>query len=466
MSPRARNWTFALASLLLACSARTAPAPGQLLLYLDTDAPLPTGSSVTEDVLTPAPLFDRVRFDVVKGASACASDCSREFDVTEALVMSGGASFGVLAPLVGDATLRVRLFRASAVVEGEPDPGSTVDRTFALPEPPSVGVAAYTLFMPTEDAGVPDGTVTPIAPEPGRPNPAHAGTWAGATRTPCASPAREGEVCIPGGAFWMGNLSVPNCGPGSGSVSRLVVLSPYFMDATEVTVGAFRQGGGQSTVTATGTSGCEIVDYCTYTPSPGPNESLPVNCVDWQEARSYCQNQGKDLPTEAEFEYAAGGLASQPYVWGTDVPSCGQAVFARGGYGAFGGTVSICSEVAAGQECSGAPPGGVGLGGPLPPRSGTLDRLVVDLPGEGGTIYDLAGNVTEFARDHWDLETGPCWSRPGVYDDPVCDDPSSTDVPVRGGAWSFAASELLAARRSGATDDAIDPEYGFRCVRE
>ena len=60
--------------------------------------------------------------------------------------MSGGASFGVLPPLAGDGTIRVRLFRGNAIVQGEPDPGSTIDITFALPAAPPTGAGEYTLF--------------------------------------------------------------------------------------------------------------------------------------------------------------------------------------------------------------------------------------------------------------------------------------------------------------------------------
>jgi formylglycine-generating enzyme len=455
-----------LAVTLVACAPNTAPAPAQLLLYLDTDAPLPSGSSASPDALAPAPLFNRVRFDVVRGEGTSACDCSEEFDVTQDLVMSGAASFGVLPPLAGDGAIRVRLFRDTAIVQGEPDPGSTIDMTFALPAAPTNGAADYTLFLPTDVVGVPQGTTTPLTPRAGRPNPAHVGTWAGAKRTPCASPAREGEVCVPGGAFWMGNVAVPNQGPGSGNVSRLVVLSPYFIDATEVTVAAYRTGGGQIGFPWSGTVSCDLTDYCTYTPAPGPNDMLPVTCMIWQQARSFCQSQGKDLPTEAEFEYVAGGLASQPYVWGRDVPQCGDAVFGRGGLGSYAGYPSQCISLGSGQQCEGSPPGGVGYGGPLPPMSGALDRLTIAFSGFEGTVYDLDGNVAEFARDRWDLETGPCWSRPGVYANPLCTDPASSEFVVGAGDWAEAPADLLAAQRSASVSFGGGPEYGFRCVRE
>ena len=98
--------------------------------------------------------------------------------------------------------------------------------------------------------------------------------------------------------------------------------------------------------------------------------------------------------------------------------------------------------------------------------SGTLDRLTIAFPGFNGTVYDLAGNVAEFARDRWDLETGPCWSRTGIYTNPVCGDPASNEVVVRAGDWAESPADLLAAERSSSVAFGGGPEYGFRCVRD
>lgn len=54
-------------------------------------------------------------------------------------------------------------------------------------------------------------------------------------------------------------------------------------------------------------------------------ENHPVVHVSWFDANAYAKWAGGQLPTEAQFEYAArGGLEQQPFVWGSERPEEGE----------------------------------------------------------------------------------------------------------------------------------------------
>jgi formylglycine-generating enzyme len=427
---------------LAGCGDRALPPEGQVLLHVETDAPL-DGSPL-------APLFDRLRIEIFpEGASEPCAGCSREIAVDTALFAEGRASLGI-APAPGErVVVRLRLYRHAGAASGEPRPRSTLDAFARLPAVGEEGIVDATVVLMTERVGQPQGSLElPVEAQVGAPGASLVGSWPGAASHDCAGSPGEGEVCVPGGAFWMGDpllelSAVPDIG---GQAERLVVISPFYLDATEVTVAAFRASGLARSLFPGGPSdnpheANTNIPGCLYTSEPSDSDPLPVNCLTWELAAEYCAALGKRLPTEAELELALSGRGVGRFVWGDSEPECGDAIYARNGE---------CAAFGDGIE---------------PPGQGQRDRLV--LP--GGAAVDLAGNLHEWAADRWNRDEEACW-QPLLLDDPLCDTPSAVDGPgrsIRGGAWNSYALGTAAAMRYRLffETQAVANDVGFRCAR-
>ena len=437
-----RAFAFALASAMtLACdSGTTTLLPlGQIVLFVSTDAPLPApaglvvGASVCPSQPPDVPaLFDALRIDVYDASQHLCAECSRTFAVDCALVDGGRASVGIQPPVGASGYVaRVRLFRSPYVANDEPLPSAAIDAFVALPPVPAEGKIDVTVDLPTDGVGAPSSSLSsPEQATLGTPPSGRVGTWPPAHRTSCTQTPGPGEACLPGGAYWMGNPNVVGVlASVDANVPHLVTLSPFILDAAEVSVGAFRASGvavPADTATlypgdpfdTTGTPG-----GCQYSSTPAGNDAMPANCVTWARAHAYCSKLGKDLVTEAQFEYVASGLAGHTYVWGENDPACADAVFARGG------TPSIpvsCTTTNA----------------PAAPGSGTLDRIMFG----SAAVVDLAANLREWARDDF-VRSTPCWTA-AVLHDPVCNTQGGTNErAVRGGGWRDEPSFLRAATR-------------------
>jgi formylglycine-generating enzyme required for sulfatase activity len=172
---------------------------------------------------------------------------------------------------------------------------------------------------------------------------------------------------VPGGTFFR-SYNYPNypSGPGPANQSYPATVSGFRLDKYLVTVGRFRQfvaawkvgytpppgsgkhvhlNGGLGLVNAGDDAGISYepgwvasddvnvaptdanlltTDYAgrgTWTSSPGTQENLPINVVDWHEAYAFCIWDGGFLPSEAEYEYAAaGGSEDRLFPWGITDP--------------------------------------------------------------------------------------------------------------------------------------------------
>ena len=118
-------------------------------------------------------------------------------------------------------------------------------------------------------------------------------------------------VRIEGGSFMMG--SDDEEAYDSEQPVHQVQVSTFWMAESEVTVAQYQRcvDAGVCTEPSIGS------EYCTWGKSGYENH--PVNCVDWGQARTFSRWVGGDLPTEAQWEYAARGGQSFRYA-GSDNP--------------------------------------------------------------------------------------------------------------------------------------------------
>ncbi len=237
-------------------------------------------------------------------------------------------------------------------------------------------------------------------------------------------------VAIEGGSFRMGSEE----GRDNERPLHEVSLPAFEILRQEVTDGDYRQCVNAEACTEPRFDrGNDLVQpqYCTWLAEG--REDHPINCIDWTQARAFCQWIGARLPTEAEWEYAARGRGRDvPYPWGTAPPTCSLAIM--GVAPVFVG----CREERTFPVCS-------------RPRGNTPQGLC-----------DMAGGVIEWVEDegHESYEGAPSDGSAWV------DSESPTTRIARGGSlatWdvAFLRTTLRFAFEPGT------PRYvvGIRCAR-
>jgi len=191
----------------------------------------------------------------------------------------------------------------------------------------------------------------------------------------------------------------------------------------------------------------------------GPRSSLkgklwhPVVHVAYEDALAYAKWAGKELPTEAEWEFAArGGLDGAEYAWGDEFMPGGRA-FANTWHGEFPYFRQSGDAQATTSPVGIFPPNGYGL-------------------------YDMIGNVWEWTCD---------WYAPGhnhgesccagalntrIEESEASIDPSTPDIRIprkvmKGGSWLCAPNYCRRYRPAARMAQAVDTStchLGFRCV--
>jgi len=176
----------------------------------------------------------------------------------------------------------------------------------------------------------------------------------------------------------------------------------------------------------------------------GPGSSLkglakhPVVHVAFEDAEAYAKWIGKEIPTEAEWEFAARGkLEGAAFVWGDEFEPDGE-VMANTWQGDF-------------------------------PHENLLEdgfewtAPVGSFPPNGYGLYEMAGNVWEWTAD-WFSAT---WHLDGPRENPT-GPPSGDRRALRGGSYLCHASychRYRVSARMGNTPDSSTGNIGFRCAR-
>ncbi|MFI5301643.1 MAG: hypothetical protein ACHREM_26440, partial [Polyangiales bacterium] len=226
---------FALASFE-GCGGRVQPYQGQLVIHVDSDAFVPPAPGSAVDPHRPPWLFDRVRFELFHaGSPAPVNGNSRDFSIDEGMFRTGSVSVGVL-PDVGDATytVRVTLFRGDRAIDGLPPQSMVLQSTASLPPVAADGLNDVTIVLHTADVGQSVGSGAPNAATLGAPSTSLIESWQAGAYQACAHAPATGQRCIPGGAYWFGDPAMRGQTEGNDIYDEaLVVVSPFFLDATE-----------------------------------------------------------------------------------------------------------------------------------------------------------------------------------------------------------------------------------------
>lgn len=426
------------------CSDSTAPRD-QWLVEVISDAPVPL-------------VGDRLLVEVLDedGTPHCGG-CRRQLGLSADRPWP--ISFGIAATAGAPPLLRVRLYRVENTGDdGFPLAATSLDQLVRLPAAAGVTRVGVELSMACLDlesdiraqrsCDAEVGVLGAIA-EARPPRSAPLAAWDPGLDQPCGGATPEGTVCVPSGAFIQGDakgfavareaLALPE---------RLVVVSAFHMDLGEFTIGALKSLRERSPeLPEPERRNSDVFQHCTYLgPDVDDNDAMPVNCISQSHAAQVCAARNMRLPTEAEWEFAAGNRELRTrYPWGDDDTSpCDASIH---GLGPYLEGIGYCREQ--------RPTGDRHIG----PRAGTGSRDVTELG-----IENLAGGVAEWTSDVLVPYDAACWGTGPWLRDPRCPEADGLRA-VRGGSWRSNLARGAATMRSGMADLPGDT-VGFRCVAE
>jgi formylglycine-generating enzyme required for sulfatase activity len=231
----------------------------------------------------------------------------------------------------------------------------------------------------------------------------------------------------------------PRCPANTAAIKRGRESALLCLDLSEVTVAEYAAcvSGGACTAPKPYDTSIRLDRYqalCNWG-HPEGRERHPINCVSYDQAKSYCASRGARLPTDVEWTIAASNGGQSVYPWGSLPPD--------------GTRVNGC-----GREC---PPGIRRLVGhaDVVARYSGDDGFVGTAPAgtfPGGDnklgVHDLAGNVAELVVP----EAAP---------------ESAGDLTA-GGGFLTQDTKMMSARVQTRTawSGATSPDLGFRCIAD
>lgn len=303
-------------------------------------------------------------------------------------------------------------------------------------------------------------------------------------------PRKPERTTLPGGRFVMGS----NDHYAEEAPSRPVVVDAFAIDVRPVTnrdFAAFVEDTGWRTMAEIAP---DPADYpgalpemlqpasLVFTPTPGPTSLQhmaawwrfepganwrqprgagsdlnglwhhPVVHVAWPDVQAYARWAGAEIPTEAEWEYAArGGLEAAEYAWGDEFEPGGEPM-AKTWQGQFPWDNHA-------------------------PADRPYTSPVGAYPANGFGLQDMIGNTWEWTQDWWSTEaraTKPCCApkNPRGGDEAASMDPTQPQIHIprkvlKGGSHLCAPSycrRYRPAARHAQPVDTSTSHVGFRCV--
>jgi formylglycine-generating enzyme required for sulfatase activity len=230
-------------------------------------------------------------------------------------------------------------------------------------------------------------------------------------------------VLVPAGEFMMGAKERDKAARLHERPTHIVFLDDFYLDQFEVTTSLYNY-------------------FLMKTRRPPPrywtqavpteHAKKPVVGVSWEDSKAYCNYFDKRLPTEAEWEKAAGGTKKFfIYPWGDEPPNPSYANFGRGFDFKNYEVLSVVGSKEIGKTVYGN--------------------------------YDMAGNVWEWVGDWYDssyYQNSPRINPLGPQ--------NGTEKVLRGGSWSSSLDgrDLRITNRNSFSPFEQSFSFGFRCAQD